>query len=76
MHQTVIVAATTALVTAIVASWGTTVIIAHTEKHPEAAAASKANTSQKSTAREGTPSGQEPFIEGSSWHQWPSVTDF
>ena len=40
MRQTVIVAATTALVTAIVASWGTTVIIAHTEKHPEAATAS------------------------------------
>ena len=38
MRQTVIVAATTALVTAIVASWGTTVIIAYTEKHPEAAA--------------------------------------
>jgi hypothetical protein len=37
MRQTVIVAATTALVTAIVASWGTTVIIAYTEKHPEAA---------------------------------------
>jgi hypothetical protein len=40
MRQTVIVAATTALVTAIVASWGTTVIIAYAEKHPEAAAAS------------------------------------
>ena len=39
MRQTVIVAATTALVTAIVASWGTTVIIGYTE-HPEAATAS------------------------------------
>ena len=40
MRQTVIVAATTALVTAIVASWGTTIMIANTEKHPEAASAS------------------------------------
>jgi hypothetical protein len=40
MRQTVIVAATTALVTAIVASWGTTIMIADTEKHPEAASAS------------------------------------
>ena len=40
MRQTVIVAATTALVTAIVAIWGTTIIIAHTERHPEAAMAS------------------------------------
>jgi hypothetical protein len=70
MRQTVIVAAATALVTAIIASWGTTVIIAHTEKHPEA------STSQKPTAREGAPSRQEPFIEGSSWQKWPSVTDF
>ena len=40
MHQTVIVAATTALVTAIVAIWGTTIIIAHTERPPAAAMAS------------------------------------
>ena len=39
MRQTVIVAAMTALVTGIVASWGTNVIIAHTQKHPEAATA-------------------------------------
>jgi hypothetical protein len=70
MRRTVIVAATTALVTAIIASWGTTVIIAHTEKQPDAA------TSQKPTATEETPKSQEPFIEGSSWRQWPSVTDF
>jgi hypothetical protein len=76
MRQTVIVAATTALVTAIIAIWGTTVIIAHTEKHPEAATASKVGTSQKSTVREGTPNRQEPFIEGSSWQRWPSLTDF
>jgi hypothetical protein len=40
MRHTIIVAATTALVTAIVAIWGTTIIIAHTERHPEAAMAS------------------------------------
>ena len=40
MRQTVIACATTALVTGIVAIWGTTIIIAHTEKHPEAATAS------------------------------------
>ena len=42
MRQTLIVASTTALVTAIVASWGTTIMIANTEKHPEAASASTA----------------------------------
>jgi hypothetical protein len=40
MRQTVIVAAMTALVTAIVASSVTTVIIAYADKRPEAAAAS------------------------------------
>ena len=48
MRQTVIVAAMTALVTAIVASWGTTVIIAHAQKHPDAAvAASSVELMQK-----------------------------
>ena len=42
MRQTLIVASTTALVTAFVAVWGTTIIIAHTDKRPEAA---EANTS-------------------------------
>ena len=39
MRQTLIVVATTALVTAIIAVWGTTVIIAHTEKHADEAMA-------------------------------------
>lgn len=39
MRQTVIVIATTALVTAIVAIWGTSVIIAHTQTNPEDAMA-------------------------------------
>ena len=63
MRQTVIVAATTALVTAIVAIWGTTIIIAHTERHPEAAPASKGGLA-KINAREGTASREEPFVEG------------
>jgi hypothetical protein len=36
MRHTIIVVATTALVTAIVAIWGTTVIIAHTQNGPDA----------------------------------------
>jgi hypothetical protein len=40
MRQTVIIASTTALVSAIVAIWGTTVIIAQMQKYPEAATAS------------------------------------
>jgi hypothetical protein len=40
MRHTIIVAATTALVTAIIAIWGTTVIIAHTQNGPDAALAS------------------------------------
>ena len=40
------------------------------------ACVSKGGTSKKSAAREGTPSGEEPFIEGSSWRRWPSLTDF
>jgi hypothetical protein len=39
MRQTLIVASATALVTAFVAVWGTTVIIAHTDKRPDAAEA-------------------------------------
>jgi hypothetical protein len=35
MRQTIVASATTALVTAIVAVWGTAVIIAHTDKRPE-----------------------------------------
>jgi len=44
MRQTVIVAATTALVTAIVAIWGTTVIIANNEKHSKASTSIDAGT--------------------------------
>jgi hypothetical protein len=40
MRQTIIIAATTALVSAIVATWGTTVIIAQMQKEPGAATAS------------------------------------
>jgi hypothetical protein len=36
MRHTIAVAATTALVTAIIAIWGTTVIIAHTQNGPDA----------------------------------------
>jgi hypothetical protein len=39
MRQTIIVIATTALVTAFIAIWGTTVIIAHTQKQPDEAKA-------------------------------------
>lgn len=39
MRQTLIVAATTALITAVVAIWGTTVIIANTGKASDEAAA-------------------------------------
>ena len=40
MRQTIVIAATTALVSAIVATWGTTVIIAQMQKEPGAATAS------------------------------------
>jgi len=40
MRHTIIVAATTALVTATIAIWGITVIIAHTLNGPDAATAS------------------------------------
>jgi hypothetical protein len=40
------------------------------------ACVSKSGASQEPTAREGTPSGEEPFTEGSSWRRWPSLTDF
>jgi uncharacterized membrane protein YcjF (UPF0283 family) len=39
LRQTVMIAATTALVSSIVAIWGTTVIIAQMQKHSEVAAA-------------------------------------
>jgi hypothetical protein len=37
MRQTILVVVTTALITAIVAIWGTTVIIAHTDKQRDEA---------------------------------------
>ena len=40
MRQTVIVVAATALITAIISIWATTVIIAHTQIRPDAALAS------------------------------------
>lgn len=39
MRQTVITAASTALITAIVSIWGTTIIIAHSQKSPAVAMA-------------------------------------
>jgi hypothetical protein len=39
MRQTIIVIVTTALLTAIVAIWGTSVIIAHTQTNPDDAMA-------------------------------------
>jgi hypothetical protein len=41
MRQTIIASAATALVTAIVAVWGTAVIVAQTEKHSEAVASTQ-----------------------------------
>ena len=40
MRQTIIIASMTALVSANIATWGTTVIIAQMQKDPEAATAS------------------------------------
>ena len=39
MRQTVIVVAATALIAAVISIWATTVIIAHAQKHPDAAVA-------------------------------------
>jgi hypothetical protein len=39
MRQTVIVTAATALITAVISIWATTVIITHTQKHPGATVA-------------------------------------
>jgi hypothetical protein len=52
MRQTIIVAATTALITAIVAIWGTTVIIANTQNGPNAALASGDQTQLMQAIRE------------------------
>ena len=61
MRQTVIVAATTALVTAIVASWGTTIIIAYTDKHPEAATASTSTIDVQKMMRDSKSLPEEKF---------------
>jgi hypothetical protein len=48
MRQTVIVTAATALITAVISIWATTVIIAHAQKHPDATvAASSVDLMQK-----------------------------
>ena len=41
MRQTVIVTAATALITAVISIWATTVIIAYAQKHPDAAVAAR-----------------------------------
>jgi hypothetical protein len=47
MRQTVIVTAATALITAVISIWATTVIIAHAQKHPDAVSASSVDLMQK-----------------------------
>ena len=48
MRQSIIVVAATALITAIISIWATTVIIAHTQMRPDAAlAASSVDLMQK-----------------------------
>ena len=52
MRHTIIVAATTALVTAVIAICGTTVIIAHTHNGPDAALASSDQTQLRQAIRD------------------------
>jgi hypothetical protein len=55
MRQTIIASATTALLTAVVAIWGTATIIAHTEKHPEALASSSIDVMKMMRDAKGLP---------------------
>jgi hypothetical protein len=55
MRQTVIASATTALVTAIVAIWGTAVVIGHTEKHSEAMASTSIDVMKMMRDAKGLP---------------------
>ena len=55
MRQTVIASATTALVTAIVAIWGTAVFIGHPEKHPEAVASTSIDVMKMMRDAKGLP---------------------
>jgi len=55
MRQTVIASATTALVTAIVAIWGTAVFIGHPEKHSEAVASTSIDVMKMMSDAKGLP---------------------
>ena len=55
MRQTVITSATTALVTAIVAIWGTAVFIGHHEKRPEALASTSIDVMKMMRDAKGLP---------------------
>ena len=66
--------ATTALVTAIISSWGTTMMVAHSLKNT-------GNVRIASQIRAETPARRnaattEDMHTETSWSRWPSVTDF
>jgi hypothetical protein len=73
-HVTTI--ATTAIVTAIISSWGTTMIVAYSAKSPSVASARVVSQvrSEPTSPREAATA--EEMQAGTSWVRWPSVTDF
>ena len=71
-HVTTI--ATTALVTAIISSWGTTLMVAHSAKNTASIRiASQIRGEPLATRNTAT---TEDVQTEMSWSRWPSVTDF
>ena len=66
--------ATTALVTAIISSWGTTMMVAHSTKNTAGTrVASQVHAEPPSSRNTATTEEMQTEI---SWIRWPSVTDF
>ena len=71
-HVTTIAA--TALVTAIISSWGTTMMVAHSAKNT-AGIRLASQIRAEAPATSNTATAEEMQTE-MSWSRWPSVTDF
>jgi hypothetical protein len=73
-HVTII--ATTAIVTAIVSSWGTTMIVANSAKGASVASVHVVSEVRSEPARPREAATAEEMQAETSWARWPSVTDF
>ncbi len=73
-HVTTI--ATTAIVTAIVSSWGTTMIVAKSARNVSVASISVVSQVRSEPVGPRDPATADEMQAETSWSRWPSVIDF